>query len=227
MGEKFLASRLGEWEALTGLGKAADQFNKDKGRVIDEQPVEPIAVQKEKFSQAKRLADFTGFRFYSMGPLYVHVGIPFDIMGGFGQATGFKGPRLLLTFDHDVLTPLDRWGNRLEGIPAENYVVLQQFMLTQSVTRIDADEYWAFDYKEVLIPDPLGIDRKEVNIDDPHPHAIVGVFLPSGNKYRLDTAGPAGAGILLAKRLPKASAVHEGTAILGRQLPSIPGEHTA
>jgi hypothetical protein len=212
MSKHYYAEKIGEWEAITGAGAAADAFNEEIGSVIGEEAVDPADVQREKFKTAKRLSDFGGFRFYTLGPAYVHVGIPVNLLGVFGQLTGFEGPQLLHKFDHDLFSGLAEWGNCIEGMPEEHYIALQHYMATQVFTREDAGEYWSFDYKEVSIPDPFAVDRKEAG--NGTAYATVGVFLPSGNKYRLDTGGLDGVTVRLVPRPAKAEVLHEASVVL-------------
>ena len=186
-----------DWLRLVEFGNKALKFNAEIGKVLDEQPITKQPGGRESLKAAKRLSDVYDFRFYTMGPVYTHCNVPFDIMGEYralmeANKTPYEGPRMVLNFNSPLFTGLGAWDNILEGIWADEpgktggpMSQLVQFMTSQRIRQADSGTYWGVTYKEIVIADPMAVDRKEYDPVDPSKRVVVGVFLPSGNRYSL------------------------------------------
>ena len=188
------ALQLRDWLKLVDFGTKALQFNSDIGKVLDEQPITRQPGGREDLKGAKRLSDVYDFRFYSMGSVYTHCSIPFDVMGEYrammaANKTPYEGPRIVLNFNNPVFEGLNEWDTILEGIwtgqPMDDLV---RFMTSQRIRQQGTSTYWGIKYKEVAIPDPMCIDRKEYDVLDPLKRVVIGVFYPVGNQYSLGIA---------------------------------------
>ena len=179
-----------DWLKLVEFG---DQCQRDKGKVLDSMELARRPGCKQAVGGYKKLSDLSDFRFFSLGPLYVDCGIPFDIIEEF-RATlqkggdNYDGPRVVLEFKNPLFRGLKEWCNVLEGVwlGPEGYDKLIRFVTTQTIRQKDTGQFWTFKHFELAIPDPMVIDRSEYNPNDPEKRAVIGLFLPSGNRYRLN-----------------------------------------
>ena len=186
--------QMADWLRLVEFADKALAFQGDIGKVLDEQPITKQPGGKESLKVAKRLSDIYDFRFFSMGPVYTHCSIPFDIMGEFramlrANKTPYDGPRIVLNFNTPIFNGGSQWDSILEGIwVGEPMEQLIKYMTSQRIRQKDTGTYWGITYKEILIADPMAVDRKEYDVVDPSKRVIVGVFLPSGNRYSVGLA---------------------------------------
>lgn len=186
---------LKSWLKLVEWGDKVFGFDAAKSSIIEETELVTRPGTKEPVGTVKRLGHLTDFRFFSMGPVYAGCSIPFDIIENFRATmsetrTRYEGPRIVLEFKHPVFEGLGPWNNKLEGVwhGDEGYNWLVKFMTTQAVRFKDSGTFWRFTHKEILIPDPMAVDRNEYSTKDPDARAVVGLFMPSGNRYRINNA---------------------------------------
>jgi len=188
---------LQDWLRLVDFGEKAIKYNAEKGQVLDTMDITKKPGEKDKVGSYKRLSELDDFRFFSLGPVYVNCGIPFDVIQQFRDTLikggdAYDGPRLVMEFKKPILTMatgLGIWGNILEGIHMgpTGYDKLVKFMNSQTIRQKETQTYWTIKHVEVLIPDPMAVDRSEYSPSDPDKKAIIGLFLPSGNRYQVNT----------------------------------------
>ena len=210
MSELFDGTKLGDAEAIRRTGQAANQFNAAKDNIIDSGKVGTVKVRRENASTARRLSEFTGFAFYTLGPVYTVARIGFDIVGDYGNHTGFTGPRVIINLRAPLFDGLGGWSNVLEGIPLEHMSGLRRFMASQTALMVDTGIYWRFEEEVIRCPDPLGIDR--LDIQGPDDMAEITVFVPSGNRMRYTVKRPATPPLQLIAAQPRTAVVVEARA---------------
>jgi hypothetical protein len=206
----FDSNKLGVEQAILQTKKLAGQFNADRNKVIDTGDVATVPIRQENATTARRLSDFTGFTFYTLGPVYTVARIGFDIVGEFGNHVGFTGPRIVLRLRSRFFEGLGPWDTVIEGIPTEHMPGLKRFMATQTAFMVDTGAYWRFEPEVITCPDPLGIDR--LDIQGPDDTATVLVFVPSGNTTRYTVAAAKEPPFRLSALPPRAAVVVEGRA---------------
>jgi hypothetical protein len=177
-----------DWSFYNSQALKAGKFSKDENRIIGELDKDKQPGGSDRAPQVKRLSDYTDVWFYSLGPVYVHCGVPMDIIGEFRKVVGYAGPRHVLRFNNPVIDELGDWGHVVEGIEGEeNIRQLQQFMATQSIVtdKLEPEKrrYWKVKVFETLIADPIAVDNLVYNEQEPKP--IITVFCPSGSRYEL------------------------------------------
>jgi hypothetical protein len=178
------AQYTSEWVDWVDFGGKAVKFAEEEHKVIDEgDGVDGAPGGLDKVPDVRRLSDYSDLKFFCLGPLYTHVGIHFDILGEFRKVMKYEGPRVVLKFAKPVLSGLNEWDHIVEGVHESAYNDLVEFVKTQTTKRDTQKEYWEFRYREMLIPDPCGVDRNDLSPTEPK--SIVGLFTPSGNKYNL------------------------------------------
>lgn len=210
MAELFDGTKLGDAEAIRRTGQAANQFNSARDNIIDQGQVSAVKVRRENASTAKRLSEFTGFAFYTLGPVYTVARIGFDIVGDYGNHTGFTGPRVIVNLRAPLFDGLGAWSNILEGIPVEHMIGLRRFMASQTALMVDTGIYWRFEEEIIKCPDPLGIDR--LDIQGPDDTAEITVFVPSGNRTRYTIKQPAIPPLQFTVAQPRTAVVVEARA---------------
>lgn len=198
-------------EQFIDFGLQTNKWNKQEGSVIATGEPESGKMTQERVLPVRRVSDYTDLRFFSLGPVYVHCGISFDILKDFAAKTGYDGPKLALKFTHQVLAPLNGdWEYTIEGIHKDAFSDLGRFISTQSAMRKPEKELWNMSYQDIVIPDPLAIeDRTMKDGDSMLPLRVV---LPSGNKYSL-VAIPGKYPVLLIQRPPLLDHIRQAMAI--------------
>ena len=183
---------LRDWLRLVDFGAEAKKFNDEQDVVGDEFEMFKQPGGKDQVTKVKRLHHLYDYRFFTMAPVYMHCNVPFDIMGEFRGTTEaddnkYDGPRVTLEFNNPVCAGMGEWSNMLEGIYAgeEGYDDLVKFMTSQTIRVKDSNEYWTINHMEVMIPDPMAVDRNEYDPDDVDTKTVLGIFVPSGNKYQI------------------------------------------
>ena len=156
----------------------------EEGELLDTREVSEETLGVEKAYRVRRLADFTGFRFFTLGPVYITMNVPFDILGAFASdcETG-EFERHALTFKHNIIQGIEAWSPILEGIPVELWSDFEQYMATQSMRDRGRGLYASVDAYRVKILDPLGVDASDLS-QGPDDQALITVFAPSTNKGR-------------------------------------------
>ena len=212
MSELFDGTKLGDAEAIRRAGQAANQFNAAKDNIIDSGKVAAVKVRRESASTARRLSEFTGFSFYTLGPVYTVARIGFDIVGDYGNHTGFVGPRVIINLRAPFFDGLGAWNTVLEGIPTEHMIGLRRFMASQTALMVDTGIYWRFEEETITCPDPLGVDR--LDIQGPADTAEITVFVPSGNRARYTIKQPAVPPLQFTAAQPRTAVVVEARAAI-------------
>lgn len=213
---------LQDWLRLVDFGEKAIKYNKDKGQITDTMELTRRPGGKDSVGSYKRLSDLSDFRFFSLGAIYTHCQVPFDIMGAFRDTLEagndpYTGPRLVLEFKTPIIRDLEAWSHILEGVwlGPEGYDKLVKFVTTQTIRQKAAGRFWTFKHVELAIPDPMEVDRGTYNPMDPEKQAVIGLFLPSGNSYQV-TQGIVGATppMNLLRCSPDPAVVREAQAML-------------
>ena len=186
---------LQDWLRLVDFGDKAVKYTKDTGQVLNVTDLARQPGGKEGVGSYKRLSDLSDFRMFSLGPIYTHCNVPFDIIGEFRAdmekgGERYDGPRIVLEFKSSVIEGLGDWSHIVEGIWSgpTGYDKLVKYMTSQNIRQKDSRQFWTFKYVELAIPDPMAVDRHEYDPFDPSKRAVVGVFLPSGNTYQVVNA---------------------------------------
>lgn len=183
---------LRDWLRLVDFGAEAQKFNSEQDQVVNEFDIFKQPGGKDRVTDVKRLHHLYDYRFFTMAPVYMHCSVPFDIMGefrGITEADGSKydGPRVTLEFNNPVFDGLNEWNNLLEGIYVgeDGYDKLVKFMTSQTIRQKDTGTYWTINHMEVMIPDPMAVDRNEYDPSNVDTKTVIGLFVPSGNKYKV------------------------------------------
>lgn len=210
-----------DWVSLVDFDYKTQKFDNEKSKPIAELPIFNVPGGKSKVTTVKRLHHLSEFRFFSLGSAYIHCNIPFDVIGEFRATmetagTPYDGPRVVLKFNNLLFTGMKEWGSVLEGLnvgPA-GFDRFKEFMTTQRVRQKDSSNYWTFKYYEVVIPDPMAVDNKEYSTSDPDTSAVVGLFLPSGNRYQVGYSASTLPPLTTFNTSPDQVVVNEATAVL-------------
>lgn len=213
---------LKDWLRLVEFGDKAVQYQSEIGRVLDSMDIAREPCKRDAIKAAKRLSDVSDVRFFSLGPVYVTCNVPFDIMGEFKtmlirNKTPYDGPRLVLNFNKPVFAGLQAWDNVLEGLwlGPDGYDRLVKFMTTQRIRQKTTGAYWGVKHVEVAIPDPMLVDNRLYDHLDPSKTVIIGVFLPTGNRYQLGVNTPRGVPpVKFTRYSPDQAIVTEGQTML-------------
>lgn len=213
---RFDARTMGELEAARATKRIADRFNRDVHTAIGDAGVATTAPTVER-ATGRLLGEYTGFRFYSLGPAYVTLAIPFDIVAEFRNTTQVECTRKVVRLQRHILFPqLEEWGTVLEGMPAAEFAVFCQYMETQTAMDKQTGTLWHFRRRDLVIPDPVSVDERRLSGET----AAVSVFLPSGEKYRLDAAPDAvTATIRMVRCRPAADVLHAARMLKRAVLP--------
>jgi|BioPla2DNA2_1021312.scaffolds.fasta_scaffold15359_2 hypothetical protein len=210
MGTVFDSNKLGTEKALEQTKRMANQFNTDRGSIVDSGDVATVHIREENATTASRLSEFTGFTFYTLGPVYTVARVGFDIVGEYGNHVGFTGPRIVLRLRTPLFDGLGPWNTVIEGIPNEHMPSLKRFMATQTGFTVDTGVYWRFEEDTITCLDPLGVDRMDIR--GPDDTATIVVFVPSGNRTRYVVDTRSAPPIRFTTAPPRAAVVVEGRA---------------
>lgn len=152
------------------IGKTLDTFESARGS----------AGEEKTQSRPKRLSDYTGFRFFSLGPVYELLGVPFDILGEFHDLTGDPFTVITLEFKHPFVEPLADWSRVVQGVPSDVFETLKRHLETQGAHFGEERLYSEIVGVEMLVEDPLERDEASVvtGLD-----ALVTVFVPTTVRY--------------------------------------------
>ena len=184
---------LADWLKLVEFGEKAELFNAEQNSVVDEKAIARVAGGQTKVPDVKKLADLSDFRFFTAAPVYTHCGVPFDIIGEFrahmeAQGQPFRGHRVVLKFNNPVLTGMNsEWDYTLEGITTgdDGFENLMKYMHSQRIRKQELGEYWTIGSYNVVVADPMCKDQKTWDPADFDKKALITVFVPSGNKYKV------------------------------------------
>jgi len=213
-----------DWLRLVEFGDKCIEFTGEKDHVIDEIDIGGRPAGSTKLSEAKRLSDLSDFRFFSLGPVYMCCSVPFDILGEFrtmleDTKKRYEGPRIVLNFKNPVFAGLGPWNAVLEGVWLDEkekagFDQLVKFMTSQRIRQKETQTYWTVNCVELVIPDPMAVDRNEYDPEDSNKKAIIALFLPSGNRYQVATE-PIGKypPVRLRRATPAPQVVQEATVV--------------
>jgi len=196
------------------------QMDREEGSVLACEDIDLLQVPTERDYDVARLEDYGGITFFSLGPLYIALQIPFNIVETFAADTGMGDfEKHVIYFAHPVIRRLGPWRFILEGIPDAVAGVLFQYLDTQVMVRREEAIYAKFLRRDVSIADPFGVDRQDL-LPGEDPARIV-VYVPSTNQYRIDLAdpppGPPPVSLDLLQWPAQEDVVTEGAAVLGRE----------
>lgn len=205
---------------VRGLSRYVDEeqrLREDEGHVVKQHDIDPLSLPTERQYEVSRLTDFPGIAFFTLGPLYVALNIEFDILETFAADTGVgRFERHTIYFGHPIVAGLKEWSFILQGIPEPLAVTLYRYLDTQTILNRGSNLYSVFQRRNVTLPDPFAVDRKEMTAGEP-PARIV-AYVPSTNRYRLDFAerplGPEPVSLRLLRLDPQPDIVATGNALL-------------
>jgi len=197
------------------FAKASIRMNNDIDKVVATDEIVTSPTRADRATTAKRLSDYSGIKFFTIGPVYITASIPFDIVEDYKVRLKYTGPRLLLNFNHSIVDGIGSWCNLLEGVGAQAFDTLTRFVITQSAIRRATKELWGAVYQDVTIIDPCAVDNNAVTPIGGT--ATIRVFLPCGNKYRL-TVAKAGSSIVLKREPPLLTRIKEAKIALNPAL---------
>jgi hypothetical protein len=163
----------------------AEKWRGVQHQILDESSVENIPGSSDRAARAQSLAEYDDLHFLSMGAVYTHCCVPFDIFEQFRKLMGYDGPRVVMRFDHEIVEGLDAWSHILEGMDRDKINLMRQFLTTQAIRKQTDDnqtDYWVIKHAEVLVADPIAVSRHEYTEGKT---AVIDVYVPSGSRYRL------------------------------------------
>jgi len=211
-------------EKINGASRYAEEaqrMDEEEGCVLNVEDIDLLHVPTEGSYKVSRLTDYPGLTFFSLGPLYVVLRIPFNILETFAVDTGMGTfERHTLYFSHPIVRGLGDWSFILEGIPDAVATTLFKYLDTQVAVVRHSGVYSTFLRRDVAIADPYGVDRKDL-LPGEDPTRIV-IYVPSTNQYRVDLMesppGPPPVSLRVQQwpALPKV--VAEGNAALNKRL---------
>jgi hypothetical protein len=206
---------------LQQFGDQALQFREDVNVVQSEQASADRPAGKEPVAPAlKRMSDAPELAFFTLGPIYVRLGVAFDIMQEFQAVTKRNFEVLTFDFNHTVMDGMGDWSRKLQATDRETLRELYTFLATQ---RAKFEEnglllWCGFDAWNSRLADPFAVDRKEVISLEITP-ATVCVFTPASDQWRLiPKSGALMQRITLFPEAPRPDLVMEAAAGLGRDI---------
>ena len=135
--------------------------------------------------QGKRLRDFSGFTFFTLGACYETVRIEHDIVGAYDAETPEKFTLLTHHFQLPILAGKE-WSCVLQGMETP---VFENFKAWVELVRIRRPgtaagskiEFWQMRDYPVAVQDPLAREERTIAGADP----VIHVFAPAGLEYTL------------------------------------------
>jgi hypothetical protein len=173
-----------DWGEFKQFAAKALKYTSDIHHVLTQLDIEGKGELANKLRPGQRLSDYSDIHFFNLGAIYTRCYVPFDIVAEFERLTGYDGPRVAVKFDHEIIAGIGEWSYILEGIARtqESIDLLRKFLTTQMIIR-DPGELWVVRHHNVLVADPLAVDRSEYNETEDKP--MIDLFLPSGNGFEL------------------------------------------
>ena len=199
----------------------------DEGNLIDVIELGKRRGRVEKPSQPRRLKDFTGYAFFTLGPVYTWCNVDRDMIEAFRELTTpdahvrtFDPPRLALQFRKPILeTCNNAWDYYLEAVSLEYIQQLKDLVTTQRFRVHDPADvkkttYWGADVVDRIIPDPIAIERNDYTEGTGKDDCMIHVFLPSGNVHRIGISPMSTLPVRLVRRPPDKAIVLEAKTLL-------------
>lgn len=148
---------------------------------VDDLQIRDTAVDPLK---GKRLRDFTGFTFFTLGTCYEMVGIDQDVIGAYDADTSERFTVLTHHFKLPIIAAESGWSYVLQGLETpvfENFKAWFERLgfRTYKPDGVTVAEYWGARGYPVTVQDPLAREERALEGADP----AIWVFCPRNTKY--------------------------------------------